>query len=74
MGMDRVEIVLEIEEAFDVAVADSEAEKIITPRDLIELVMAKARPPGPWSREQVSSKVREIVIEVLGCTNYREDA
>ena len=32
-------------------------------------------PPGQWSREQVSEKVREIVIEILGCEKeYREDA
>ena len=32
-------------------------------------------PPGQWSREQVAEKVREIVIDQLGCEkNYREDA
>jgi hypothetical protein len=31
-------------------------------------------PPGQWSREQVSEKVREIVIDSLRCDNYREDA
>lgn len=32
-------------------------------------------PPGQWSREQVAAKVREIVIDVLGCEKiYREDA
>jgi acyl carrier protein len=33
-----------------------------------------ATPPGQWSREQVSEKVREIVIDQLACDNYREDA
>ena len=37
-----------------------------------ESVQAKA---GPWSREQVSEMIREVVIEVLGCEKeYREDA
>jgi hypothetical protein len=32
-------------------------------------------PPGPWSREQVAEKVRQICIDVLGCEKvYREDA
>jgi hypothetical protein len=32
-------------------------------------------PPGQWSREQVVEKVRDIVIDVLGCDkNYREEA
>jgi hypothetical protein len=43
MGMDGVEIVMAVEDAFDITIADKEAEKIVTPRDLIELVMAKVR-------------------------------
>lgn len=32
-------------------------------------------PPGEWSREQVAEKVREIIIDQLGCEkDYREDA
>ncbi|HTI97561.1 MAG TPA: hypothetical protein VL527_01560 [Dongiaceae bacterium] len=32
-------------------------------------------PPGQWSSEQIAAKVREIVIEQLGCEKkYREDA
>lgn len=39
--MDGVEIVMEIEEAFDIQIEDKEAEQILTPRQLIELVMSK---------------------------------
>jgi hypothetical protein len=32
-------------------------------------------PPGKWTREQVAARVREILIEQLGCErNYCEDA
>lgn len=31
-------------------------------------------PPGQYSRELVAEKVREIVIDILCCNNYREDA
>jgi acyl carrier protein len=41
MGLDSVELVLRVEDAFDIAITNAEAEKIRTPRDLIELVMAK---------------------------------
>ncbi|MEO5803538.1 MAG: hypothetical protein ABIR24_08395 [Verrucomicrobiota bacterium] len=41
MGLDGVEIVMEVEEAFDIVIADSDAEKCMTPFDLIELVMSK---------------------------------
>ena len=31
--------------------------------------------PGKWTREQIAARVREIVIEQLGCVKtYREDA
>jgi hypothetical protein len=32
MGLDGVEIVMKVEETFDIAIADSEAEKIVTPK------------------------------------------
>ena len=41
MGLDSVELVMQVEDAFDIAITNAEAEKIRTPRDLIELVMAK---------------------------------
>jgi acyl carrier protein len=41
MGMDGVEIVMEVEEAFDIRLDDAEAEKVFSPRQLIELVMSK---------------------------------
>jgi acyl carrier protein len=41
MGLEGVEIVMEVEDAFDITLLDSEAEKVRTPRDLIELVMGK---------------------------------
>ncbi|HEY5043547.1 MAG TPA: hypothetical protein VIK53_16270 [Verrucomicrobiae bacterium] len=41
MGLDAVEIVMKVEETFDIAIEDREAEKILTPHALIELVMSK---------------------------------
>jgi acyl carrier protein len=41
MGLDSVEIVMKVEDAFDLAIEDTEAEKITTPGQLIELVMGK---------------------------------
>ncbi|HEX3800398.1 MAG TPA: hypothetical protein VH413_17020 [Verrucomicrobiae bacterium] len=42
MGLDGVEIVMKVEETFDIAIADSEAEKIVTPSELIDLIFSKA--------------------------------
>ncbi len=41
MGLDAVEIVMEVEEAFGITLEDSEVENISTPRDLIDLIMTK---------------------------------
>jgi acyl carrier protein len=41
MGLDAVEIVMKVEETFDIAIADSEAEKIVTPGQLIDLIQSK---------------------------------
>lgn len=41
MGMDSVEILMSVEEAFGIEIEDHEAEKIRPPADLIELVRAK---------------------------------
>jgi len=41
MGLDGVEIILAVEERFDIRIEDAEAEKLLTPRQLIELVQTK---------------------------------
>ena len=41
MGLDAVEIVMEVEDAFGIVIEDAEAEKILTPRDLIDVIMSK---------------------------------
>jgi hypothetical protein len=41
MGLDAVEIVMELEEAFDIRLEDAEVEKLSTPRNMIEVVMGK---------------------------------
>ncbi|MFN0066348.1 MAG: acyl carrier protein [Limisphaerales bacterium] len=41
MGLDGVEMVMETEQAFGIKITDAEAERVFTPRDLIELVGRK---------------------------------
>jgi acyl carrier protein len=45
MGLDGVEIVMKAEEAFDIRIEDGDAEKMLTPGDLIEYVMGKIGHP-----------------------------
>lgn len=41
MGLEGVEIVMKVEETFDITIEDSDAEKAVTPGRLIELVLSK---------------------------------
>jgi len=41
MGLDAVEILMEVEDAFEISISDAEAETTLTPRELINLVMSK---------------------------------
>jgi len=41
MGLEGVEIVMAVEDAFDITLSDTDAGKVRAPRDLIELVMGK---------------------------------
>jgi hypothetical protein len=41
MGLDTVELVIEVEKAFDIAILDADAERIATVGQLYEFVLAK---------------------------------
>jgi DNA-binding transcriptional LysR family regulator len=43
MGLDLVELALAVEETFDIALPDAEAEKLVTPALLIEAIVNKVR-------------------------------
>ncbi len=41
MGLDLVDMFMEIEEAFDIRIEQADVDKVVTPGDLIDLVMSK---------------------------------
>ena len=41
MGLDTVELVIEVEKAFDISILDADAEKIITVGQLYDCVVSK---------------------------------
>jgi acyl carrier protein len=70
MGLDAVELVLAFEEEFGIAIPDPVAEKMRTPRDVIEFVIAE--------RQRVEQlDARKQLLETLagmGYANVRPDA
>ena len=74
MGLDTVELVMEVEDAFSVSIADDVAERILTVGDLYQfLLREKDRPisegeqrPSIGTPDEVWLKLREIIVNVLG--------
>lgn len=56
MGMDTIELVMEIEDTFDVRIPDEDAERMQTPGDvtdwLVPVLQRRARPVGPGCLSQ----------------------
>jgi acyl carrier protein len=70
MGLDAVDIVVEVEETFDIVIEDSQAEKIITPRQLIELVLGKvgnSDHKGFCLTQRAFHRLRASLMRELGC-------
>ena len=65
MGMDAVLIVMAVEDAFDICLEDAEAEKILTPRHLIEVVQAKVErvEPSVCRSQRAFNFLRRYMIE-----------
>lgn len=69
MGLDGVEIVMEVEQEFGVTLGDAEVAGVRTVGDLVELVASKAptnAPGQPRSRTDIVETVRRIVGNQMG--------
>jgi acyl carrier protein len=65
MGLDAVEMVIEVEETFGIRIEDKEAEKTLTPGQLIELILSKitvADTPACMT-QRAFSKVRSVLVK-----------
>ena len=68
MGLDSVELVLAVEEEFDMTLSDAEASRCRTPGDLIAIITDRMLPTGrPTCRSQVAfHHLRRSLGSVLG--------
>ncbi len=73
MGLDGVELVMAFEEEFGIEIADADAERMQTPRDVIDHI---SRSFPERERGAIAERVREVIIKQLGIDEdiYREDA
>ena len=61
MGLDLVELVIHIEEEFKVTIPDADAEKMTTPRNVIDYLINCKEVNEKWSRDYVSTTVWQII-------------
>lgn len=70
MGLEGVEIVMAVEESFGITIADDEAEKIRTPRALVELVCSKVAVTDQANclSQRAFYRARRALMDTLGVT------
>ena len=63
MGLDSVEIVMEVEESFCISIRDEDAERARTPRHLVDLVVAQTqdRPVEPSAESRASRRPANVI-------------
>ena len=69
MGLDGVELVMAVEEEFGLEISDADAEKLRTPRDLIDVVctkMADVKPGGVCQSQHAFYKLRRALCTQTG--------
>lgn len=64
MGLRGVELVLQVEEKFQIEIPDAAAAKIATVRDLVDFIAARVSHSN-WPRERVFAVTRDIIVELL---------
>jgi len=76
MGLDAVELVIAVEQAFNIDIPDDVAAKMITPAIMISYVQdAVASCPDRsrrWSHDEVSQIIRQIISEQLGVKKFND--
>lgn len=69
MGLDSVELLIEVEEAFDTPIPDKAAAKMTTPGHLFDFVADsgfKATPLGPCLSQAVFNRLRRAIMAEFG--------
>lgn len=66
MGLDLVELVYRLEEEFEVAIPDEAAEKMTTPRNVVDYIASIPSRSNKWSRGYIEITVWLAIEDELG--------
>jgi acyl carrier protein len=68
MGLDAVELVMSIEEEFNITIADEEAEKITTPGQMADYLMTRVRTDknAPCPTQVGFHRLRSVLMDTFG--------
>ena len=67
MGLDIVELVMALEEEFEVQISDRDAEKLVLVGQVSDYIAQKPREPGEsHGEDEIWNRVKRVVIEQLG--------
>lgn len=75
MGLEVVEIVMEVEETFGIEIPDADAEKLVTPRLLIDYVCRRLDLPSEWGERTCPTlraflMMRPHFLRHFGCQRH----
>jgi len=68
MGLDFVELIISIEDAFDIAIEDEEASKVVTVNVCYKLILSQIgkREVKSWNGDEVWEAMKNIIVSELG--------
>lgn len=71
MGLDSVEILMAVEQEFDVSITDAEASGLVTVGDLHAVVLVqRGVPAGSPEAETIWRRIQDIVVEESGVARH----
>ena len=75
MGLDAVEMIMDVEEIFRVDLSDGVASEMTTPAMLIAHVQKAvgARSEGKWTDEEIRETIREVISVRSGLPKFSDD-
>lgn len=72
MGMESVELVMAVEEAFGIAISDQDASTATTAGDLRDLILRALWNQGiQTDADQVWLKLKDIIVDQLGVSTHQ---